>query len=183
MARILDVYGTWRQVANSARTTIGLDAKEGDVTPEWKKRMLLCEHSPIRKIKIAWIWEKIPYWVSTHFVRHKFGIEHFISTQRSDRTGKSRNDSPQNALVMHEAEANAQAIITISRKRLCNGASPETRKEWRTFLHEVKKIEPELASVCVPDCIYRGHCYEFVPCGYSTTDEYKERLKEYRRIV
>ena len=182
MVKILNVHGTWREVANSARTTIGLDGSDKEVSSKWKKRMLLCEHSPTRKIKISWKWENIPYWVSTHFVRHKYGIEHFVSTQRTDRTNKNRNLAKQSAEVMHEAEANAQAIINISRRRLCTSASTETREEWKNFLREVKKVEPELYEVCVPDCIYRGHCYEYVTCGYTDSPEYKQKLEEYRRI-
>ena len=83
---------------------------------------------------------------------------------------------------MHEAEANAQTIINISRKRLCTSSSVETRKAWRSFLDELKKEEPELVSVCVPDCIYRGHCYEYQTCGFSQTPEYKKQLEDYRRI-
>ena len=100
----------------------------------------------------------------------------------TDRTNKNRNLAKQSAEVMHEAEANAQAIINISRRRLCTSASTETREEWKNFLREVKKVEPELYEVCVPDCIYRGHCYEYVTCGYTDSPEYKQKLEEYRRI-
>lgn len=179
---IISIYGTWREIANSARTTIGLDGTNGKVSDSWKKRMLLCEHSPTRKLKVSWKWTDLPYWISTHFVRHKFGIEHFVSTQRTDRTGIDRNELPQGSLVMHEAEANAQTIINISRRRLCTSSSVETRNAWRSFLDELKKEEPELVSVCVPDCIYRGHCYEYQTCGFSQTPEYKKQLEDYRRI-
>lgn len=178
--KLLGVKGTWRSVADSARTTIGLDAKEGEVSSSWRRRMLLCEHSPTRKLVISWKWFNIPYWVSTHFVRHKFGIEHWVSTQRTDRTGEDRNVAPQGSEVMHESEANAQAIISISRKRLCKQASPETQEAWKKVLQKIATVEPELASVCVPDCIYRGHCYEYKSCGYHKTDDYKQKLEEYR---
>ena len=87
---------------------------------------------------------------------------------------------PQAALVEHECEANAQAIINISRKRLCTGASPETREAWIGFLNEIKDVQPELHSSCVPDCIYRGHCFEFFSCGYHKTEEYKKQLEQYK---
>ena len=64
-----------------------------------------------------------------HFVRHKHGIEHWISTRRTDRTGIDRNELRQDELVTHEFEANAQAIINISRKRMCFQASKETRED------------------------------------------------------
>jgi hypothetical protein len=122
-------------------------------------------------------------WVSVHLVRHKFGIEHWVKSNRTDRTGVDRNDLLQSALVNHECEANAQAIINISRKRLCNQASPETREAWQAVIEEIRKVEPELASVCVSDCLYRGWCYEFKSCGYHQTDEYSEKLSEYRKNI
>ena len=87
----------------------------------------------------------------------KLGIEHWVSTQRSDRTGIDRNKLPQDTLVNHECEANAQALINISRKRLCYQASPETRQAWKAVKEKVKEVEPELASCMVKDCIYRGN--------------------------
>ena len=102
---------------------------EGTKEPssKWKKTILLAEHSPIRKLVFSWKWINLPYWVSVHFVRHKFGIEHFVSTQRTDRTGTDRTGARQDAPVEHECFANAQAVMFISRRRLCSQASPETR--------------------------------------------------------
>ena len=114
--KILETKGTWRSIADSARTTIGLEEGTKEPTTMWKKRMLLAEHSPIRKLIISWKWYDLMYWVSVHFVRHKFGIEHFVRSQRTDRTGINRNDLLQSELVEHECEANAQEIINISRK-------------------------------------------------------------------
>jgi hypothetical protein len=142
--------------------------------------MLLCEHSPIRQLIVKWKWYDIKYWVSVHLVRHWLGIIHWVRTQRTDRTGIDRDEIPQGALVEHEAEANAQAIINISRRRRCLLASPETRDAWNEFLSSIKYKEPELYSACVPDCIYRGYCYEFKSCGYHNSNDYKNWLKEYR---
>jgi hypothetical protein len=178
--KILGVKGSWREVADSARTTIGLDASNKDVGSEWKRRMLLCEHSPIRQILVKWKWTDLKYWVSVHLVRHWLGIVHWVSTQRSDRTGVNRDNQKQSQAVTHEAEANAQSIINISRKRLCNCASKETREAWQAVVSELEKMEPEIASVCVPDCVYRGHCFEYKSCGYHKTEKFKEALEKYR---
>lgn len=181
--KLLDIKGTWRSIADSARTTIGLDAGDKEPTPEWKRRMLLAEHSPIRKLLISWKWLNIPYWVSTHFVRHKFGIEHWVRTQRSDRTGLDRSYQPQGALIEHECEANAQAIINISRKRLCKQTSTKTYMAWKDFLYSIKNEQPELFYACVPDCIYRGWCYEYKSCGFNLTEGYKQWLNSYRKNI
>ena len=180
--KFMKVTGTWRDVADAARTTIRKEEGTGEPRSRWKKRILLAEHSPIRKLCFNWKWEDLPSWVSVHFVRHKFGIEHFVSTQRSDRTGQDRAAARQDAPVMHECFANAQALISISRRRLCGQASPETRAAWRLVVDEVAKHEPEVASCCVPECVYRGFCPEFKPCGFCDTPAFKAAVAKYREV-
>jgi hypothetical protein len=176
----VDVKGSWREIADAARTTIGMEKGQKDPSPLWKRKMLLSEHSPIRQISVKWKWKNLKYWVSVHFVRHKIGIEHFVSTQRTDRTGTDRNKLFQSAPVSHECIADAQAIINISRKRLCTQASLETRTAWKALLKELKKKEPEIVSVCVPECIYRGFCPEIKSCNYCRTPAFKRQLELYR---
>ena len=180
--KYLKCGSSWRDVADAARTTIHLDGGEGEPSPRWKKRILLAEHSPIRKITISWKWTNLPSWVSVHFVRHKFGIEHFVSTQRTDRTGADRSLSPQNAPVDHECFANAQAVMFISRRRLCSQASPETRAAWKLVVDALREIQPELAACCVPECVYRGFCPEFKSCGYAQSPAFPEALAAYRSV-
>ena len=158
----------WQDVKNAAMNTVGKD-KGVYPTAAWKKKILLAEHSPIRLMQFAWKWSDLPYWVSVHIVRHKIGIEHFVSTQRTDRTGVDRTERPQNAPVLHQCQANAQALITISRKRLCSGASAETRQAWQLLKDEIAKVEPELASCMVRECVYRGFCPEMNPCEDSAS--------------
>lgn len=104
-----------------------------------------------------------------------------MTTQRSDRTGIARDKLPQDAPVSHECEADAQALIFVSRRRLCRQAASETRAAWLEVKDEVAKADPVLASVMVPECIYRGFCPEFHCCGYVETEEYAKALEEYRR--
>lgn len=180
--KFLKVKGTWRDIADSARTTAGMEAGEGEPSSHWKRRMLLCEHSPIRQLILKWKWYNLKSWISVHFVRHWLGIVHWVQSQRPDRGNSgNRDDAPQSTLINHEAEANAQAIINISRKRLCLGnPMPETREAWKVFIESFKDIEPELYRCCVKDCVYRGWCYEYKSCGYHKTDKFQEELKYYR---
>ncbi len=171
----LTIRGTWREVADAARTTIGLEKGEREPSP------LLAEHSPIRLLSVQWKWRALKYWVSVHFVRHKIGIEHFVRTQRTDRTGLDRDQIAQSATVDHECLANAQAVISISRKRLCRQASPETRAAWQALLTALATVEPELTSVCVPECLYRGFCPEIKCCGFFQTQEAQEALASYQQ--
>ena len=169
----------WREVADAARTTIGMGEGAGEPSSEWKRKILLAEHSPIRKLWIKWKWIDLPYWVSTHIVRHKIGIEHFVRSQRTDRTGIDRSGKSQSAKVEHEVEANAQAMINVSRKRLCNKAADETQKAWLYVVNRLQAYEPELASVCVRECIYRGFCPEMKPCGFTAKPEFEMLREEY----
>lgn len=169
----------WQDIKNTTMNTIGKN-KGAYPSNEWKLNLLLSEHSPIRKLKISWRWEDLKYWVSVHLVRHKIGIEHFVSTQRTDRTGVNRNLLPQDSLVNHECEADAQALINISRKRLCNCASLETRQAWQEVKNKIAEVEPELAQCMVKECVYRnGFCPEMFPCGYNKTKAFESELKDY----
>lgn len=178
---INNISNAWSAVVSAARTTINKDAGSGkEPSTEWKRRMLFSEHSPIRKIAVDWTWEGLKSWISVHFVRHKYGVEHYVSTQRDDRTGIDRNKSPQDTPVNHNAVANATAIINISRKRLCKKAHPETRAAWGEFLQALTVAEPELVSVCVPECVYRnGICPEHQTCGFNFTKEFDAMREAY----
>ena len=130
-------------------------------------KLLKSEHSPIRTLWFAFKME-IPYFVSTHYVRHSNGAVHFVSTQRDDRHPEetvSRADKPQGVIVSHIMYVNAQELMYIMRKRLCNQASPETRQVARMIRDEVLKTNPEFKDFLVPACKYQGGvCHEFVPC-------------------
>ena len=168
----------WQDIKNATMNTIG-KTKGAYPDAKWKRSLILAEHSPIRKMKFAWRWTNLPYWVSVHFVRHKVGIEHFVKTQRTDRTGTDRSELPQGAPVNHECEADGQALITISRKRLCNSASPETRAAWQLVKDAVAQVEPELASCMVRECVYRGFCTEMFSCGFDQTEAFQKERDEY----
>ncbi len=178
----LDVKSTWREVADAARTTIGMEKGKKEPSSLWKRKILLSEHSPIRQLIIKWKWINLKYWVSVHFVRHKIGIEHFVSTQRTDRTGIERDNLLQSSYVNHECIADAQAIINISRKRLCRQASKETREAWLELLSKLKDKEPELFQVCVPECIYRGFCPEIKSCNWFVTEAFNKDLNQYHSL-
>ena len=182
----------WKDIKDATMTTIS-KSTGAYPTPEWKYKLLISEHSPIRKLKLNWKWDSIKSWVSVHFVRHKYGVEHWVSTRRSDRTGVDRNELRQDELVSHEMELNAQSVINISRKRMCYQASSETIKAWKEVLNEIDDVEPELRLCCVPEGIYRGGCSEFNNCGHCgrflktlAQDEYLDiqiRYKKYKEFT
>ena len=178
----------WKRVLNAARRTIGKEPLDKEPTDSWKAKILLAEHSPIRLLEYDFTWEDIKQWVTAHLVRHHEGCEKFVHSQRGDRRAileeynvNSRDELPQGATNDMDMTANAQALINISRKRLCNCASKETREAWKQVKEAIREIDPIMAEKMVPECIYRGFCPEFMsPCGYSKTSQYEEDLKKYR---
>lgn len=181
----LDLVTSWKRVLNAARRTVGKKPLDKEPSDNFKAKILLAEHSPIRLLEFDWTWEDIKQWVSTHLVRHHEGCEKFVHTQRVDRNpllkGLNRDELPQGLLNEMDMTANAQALINISRKRLCNCASPETREAWKAVIEKVKQVDPIIAEKCVPECVYRGFCPEFDRCcGYVNSKQYQEQLKIYR---
>ena len=165
-ARITDFDIDWMKIKSACMTTISKEAGK-EPTQEWKRRLLLCEHSPIRRGTISWKFDEIPYCISTHFVRHHEGVEKWVGTERADRTEiKDRSQRSQMDMVPMEMEANIQAIINISRKRLCTSADPLTIKYWKAVLEEIKKYDEDIYWACVPECVRCGGCPEYNSCGY-----------------
>ena len=161
---ILKVKGTWQDVVDDCRATVGKEALGKEPSKKFKRGILISEHSPIRDIQIKWVWKDIKSWVATHWVRHKW--ECFVRTQRTDRTGVKRDELPQSAPVSFTGDANVQALIDTMRKRLCRQASAETRQYAEDLKAAVHDIEPEISDVFVPNCVYRCGCPELQPCGY-----------------
>ena len=163
---------SWNRALNAARRTIGKEPLHKEPSDSWKAKIILAEHSPIRLVEYDWTWEQIRQWVTAHLVRHHEGCEKFVHSQRADRRELpiERDKMPQGAVNDMDMTANVQALINISRKRLCNCASPETRKAWQQVKEEIRKIDPVLADKMVPECLYRGFCPEWMnSCGYSKT--------------
>lgn len=139
-------------------------------TDEWKHKLLLSEHSPIRTLNFC-IKMIVPYYISTHFCRHFIGVTHFVQSQRNDRQDNyDRTKAPQDSPVSHIMYINAQELMFMARRRLCNQADPFTRKVMNEIVKQVIDIAPEFESTLEPMCYYRGgRCTEFTCCGYNKT--------------
>lgn len=179
----------WEHVLDGARTTVGKEDRKKDPSDEFKKSILISEHSPIRYLTYEIIYENMPYWVSMHFRTHHIGFKsgsddlYFIQTQRTDRTQVNRDELPQDAPVRLRVVANAHSILNISRVRLCRSAMKETREAWEKTIEKLAVIEPVLANLCQPNCIYRGFCPEGQRgCGFEATRKFEKGLNEYREF-
>ena len=113
-------------------------------------------------------------------VRH-IHAQPFVSTSRPDIDGKQipREEQKKIDPVNMRLFLNAQEIINISKVRLCNKAEKETRKIWSQVIEELRKIEPELAAACVPNCLYRGHCPEIKSCGIADGELFPQYVNDY----
>lgn len=186
LKRLECVRPDWIRVVNAARRTQGKQPINHEPSDQFKRQILLAEHSPIRLLEYDFTWEDIKQWVTVHLVRHHEGCEKFVHTQRPDRNTAlailNRDDLPQGLLNDMDMTCNAQAFINISRKRLCRQASKETRQAWELVIEYLKEIDPILAEKCVPECTYRGFCPEKNCCGFVHTNEYQTQLKTYRKL-
>jgi hypothetical protein len=125
--------------------------------------MYNCEHSPIRT-QLFWIkLYDIPAFVSTHLVRHKVGVEHFVKSLRDDRCGEG--NETRNSPVNHFMLINAQALINMARKRLCYKAHKTTGEVMCSIVTAIEQVDKALAGYLVPECTYRNGCHELTPCG------------------
>ena len=175
-----NIKGTWEEVANRARTTVHKEELGKEPSVSFKRKILRAEHSPIRSLTFNFKITGVKSWVATHLVRHHVGVEKWVRTQRTDRTGVNRDLLPQGEEIEMEIEANTQALINMSRKRLCSQASPETRQVMEAMKEEVKKQDPFVAEVMVKECIYRGYCPEMWSCNYDKTPQFQKELEVYR---
>lgn len=166
MEIIIEQLTPWSVALDAARETMHKEPLDIEPSEKFLRDVIDAEHSVIRGVVYRIRMIGIPYFVSVHLVRHKFGVEHFVSSQRTDRTGETRDKKPQDAPVNHTMIINAHEILFISRRRLCGQASAETRKVWQKVVDVFKDIDPIFAEYLVPMCVYRGgRCHEITSCG------------------
>ena len=155
----------WMEVKQRALVTIGKKA----VTPptsEWKRKILTARHSPIRHLMYSFYIKDIPSFVSVHLCRHVYA-QPYVRSQRNDRQSDyDRNKAPQDTPVDMIWDVNAEELMVIANKRLCNQASPETRDVIRGICRLAIDNTPELEGLLVPMCEWMNNrCPEMYPCG------------------
>lgn len=162
---ILKIKGDWQEVVDDCRATVKKSPLGKEPSKEFKKRILIAEHDPIRDIIVKFRWEGIKYWVAMHWKTHIWRSR--VDSQRPERqTRYDRERAPQDAPVDFIGDPNAQHLIDTMRKRLCFQASPETREYAEDLKMALAEREGELSDVLVPNCVYRCGCPEMDRCGY-----------------
>lgn len=134
----------WQMIKDNALFTIHKN-KGKYPTSEWKRKILMAEHSPIRSGHLIINVYNVPQFVVGHFVRHNQGFQPFVASFREDRFDCDEVPN-RNTLQDIRFDGNFQSFINISRKRFCNCASFETRFVWSRIIEKVKEVEPELAK-------------------------------------
>ena len=157
----------WLDIKNACRQTVSMGDSKLEPTSEWKRKLLICRHSPLRIGSVLWKSEDVPFYVMGHIVRHNVGCTPFVSTSREDRTGIPRNERKQTDFVNMQMTANIEALINISERRLCTCADPITRKYWEAVLEATREYDEDVFWACVPQCIRCGACVEpFSNCKF-----------------
>lgn len=77
---------------------------------------------------------------------------------------------------------NAQSLIDMAKLRLCCQAHKETIQVFQSIKKEVYKVDPNLATMMVRKCVYRGGlCGEPKCCGFNGTAKFKEEMEDYSK--
>lgn len=162
----------WLAVKERALVTAGLKVKN---PPDmaWKKSILEARHSPIRRLRFAFFFEEIPYWVAMHLRTHVHDCPNgdefapYIKSQRNDRQDKyERGKAPQDQPVNMIIDMSGEQLMNLANKRLCAQASAETQAVVWQMCQQVICFCPEFEDFLVPMCDYHGGvCHEMYPCG------------------
>lgn len=154
----------WMEVKRRALVTVG-KVPTKPPTIEWMQDILKARHSPIRRLRFAFLLEDIPTWVSVHLCRHVHA-QPYVKSQRNDRQSDyDRNAARQDAPVNMIWDMNAEELMVIANKRLCKKAQPETRAVVEKMCALAEAECPEFRGMLVPGCVYNGGvCHEMHPC-------------------
>lgn len=161
----------WKRCKELAAQTMGLKIKD-EPDKKWIEKMLRSMHSPLRTIMFTIRLVDVPYFVAMHLVRHKVGVEHYVSSQRNDRQNKyDRGAAPQSSPVTYVMDVNAAELIEMAQARLCSKAYTDTRWWMNNIKTAVREVCPEVADWMHPRC-YFGWCREpDGPCAMCQTFE------------
>ena len=135
-------------------------------TSEWKEKILIARHSPIRYLRYSFLITDIPSNISVHLCRH-IHSQPYCSSLRNDRQDAMDGDkAPRDTPINMIYDVNAEELMVIANKRLCGRASEKTQAVVCDMCGEAIKVTPELQQCLIPMCWYLRHCPEMQSCGY-----------------
>lgn len=158
----------WREVKRRALITMyGKGLKYVKIPDsEWRHKILEARHSPIRFLRYSFLFADIPSNVTVHLCRHVHA-QPYVSSLRNDRQDVMDGDlAPRNTPVNMILDVNAEELMVIANKRLCNKASKATREVVQAMCKEAEAVTPEFEGLLVPMCQYHGGvCHEMFKCS------------------
>jgi len=174
------------EMVPAMRATTGSDMFDSKMPSlkTWHK-MILSQHSSHRAVLYRFCCEDVPYYVHTHFVRHNQGVQFHVKSQRTEQ---DRANLPQGALINMLFDANVQALLNMSKARLCykadDNAKSLMKKVKYALIFEGDEHDKVLGKLLMKPCQwYPGLCSEPKPCGRvvnvrSLFDIHKRALEE-----
>lgn len=181
--KVVNFNVDWFAIKDACMQTIGKEAV-AEPSSEWKRKLLICRHSPIRRSLISVKWEEIPSYVSTHFCRHSVGVTPYVSTSREDRTGVPREERKQTDMVSMQMDMNIQSLFNIMEKRLCKCSDINTIKYAKGLAEAIKEYDEDIYWACVPQCVRCGGCVEpFSNCNFYSNLMKDHTLEEQQNVM
>ena len=181
--KVVNFNVDWFAIKDACMQTIGKEAV-AEPSSEWKRKLLICRHSPIRRSLISVKWEEIPSYVSTHFCRHSVGVTPYVSTSREDRTGVPREERKQTDMVSMQMDMNIQSLFNIMEKRLCKCSDMNTIKYAKGLAEAIKEYDEDIYWACVPQCVRCGGCVEpFSNCNFYSNLMKDHTLEEQQNVM
>ena len=181
--KVVNFNVDWFAIKDACMQTIGKEAV-AEPSSEWKRKLLICRHSPIRRSLISVKWEEIPSYVSTHFCRHSVGVTPYVSTSREDRTGVPREERKQTDMVSMQMDINIQSLFNIMEKRLCKCSDINTIKYAKGLAEAIKEYDEDIYWACVPQCVRCGGCVEpFSNCNFYSNLMKDHTLEEQQNVM
>lgn len=165
--KITNFNVNWLNIKNLCRNTVALQDSCIEPSKEWKRKILICKHSPIRAGEVQWKWT-LPTYVSNHYARHVHS-EKWVTSQRDDRSkdGIPRSQKSQTELVDMSILSNLDALSSMAEKRLCMCADKTTREYMFDLKEAIKEYDEDISWSLVPSCIRLGGCpEEFSNCKF-----------------
>jgi len=170
----------WDEVYDSALFTQRKEPKNKYPSSKWKLKTCYAGHSILRDLLFSIKIEDIESQVIAHLIRHKKEYtQPYVQTLREDLTGIPSESITRLTKNGVKFVLNAKSIIDITKVRSCSKSMSGTQYVWDEILEELEKIEPELRSVCVKQCIANGFCTEYKTCKLDETEKFAKERKKY----
>lgn len=85
---LLGVKGSWREVVDDCRATVGKESLGHEPSEQFKRNILIAEHSPIRDIRVRWRWRFPLRWRGRNARSPTCGSSYRLCSRRFRKRGR-----------------------------------------------------------------------------------------------